>query len=173
MTKTVDFGTLTLMDALDLAVFVEDEAKERYEEFAEQMEVHHTAEAAGFFRFMVKNEAKHGEQLAVRRKELFGDAPTRMSRSMLWEVEAPEYDKVRAFMTPMQALEVALEAEHKAKAFFEEALKHVGNAEVKELFAELEEEEEEHIALVKREMAKLPPSEPVDADDYVDEPVAQ
>ncbi len=173
MTKNVDFSSLTLMDALDLAVLIEDEARERYEEFAEQMEVHHTADAAVFFRFMIKNEAKHGEQLARRRKELFGDAPSRMSRAQLWEVEAPEYDKVRAFMTPRQALAVALEAEHKAQGFFEAALPDVKDPQVKDLFAELEGDEKDHIALVERELAKLPPSGDVDADDFVDEPVAQ
>ncbi|KAA0255389.1 rubrerythrin [Acidobacteria bacterium ACD] len=173
MTKTVDFASLTLVDALDLAVLIEDEARERYEEFGDQMETHHTAEAARFFRFMAVNETKHGQELAERRKELFGDAPTRMSRSMLWEVEAPEYDKVRAFMTPRQSLEVALESELKAKAFFEGAIPHVSDPSVKALFAELEREEEEHIALVKGEMEKLPPPESMDAEDFVDEPVAQ
>lgn len=173
MTKTVDFASLTLVDALDLAVLIEDEARERYEEFGDQMETHHTADAARFFRFMAANETKHGQELAARRRELFGNAPTRMSRSMLWEVEAPGYEKVRAFMTPRQALEVALESELKAQAFFEGAIPHVGDASVKELFAELEREEQEHIALVKGEMEKLPPAEETDAEDFVDEPVAQ
>ena len=173
MNKTVDFASLTLMDALDLAVLVEDEARERYVEFSDQMETHHTADAARFFRFMAQNETKHGEELAARRKEMFGGAPTRMSRAMLWEVEAPEYDKVRAFMTPRQALEVALESEHKARAFFEGAIPHVADPAVKKLFAELEHDEQDHIALVKGEIAKLPPPETTDAEDFADEPVAQ
>ena len=43
---TIDFASLTLQDALDLAILIEEEAKERYEEFAENLSLHHTPEAA-------------------------------------------------------------------------------------------------------------------------------
>ena len=33
---------------------------------------------------------------------------------MIFDVEAPDYDEARAFMTPRQALEAALRAEKKA-----------------------------------------------------------
>src|SRR5512141_3300664 len=112
--KTLDLTGLDLRDALDLAVLVEEEAKERYEELAAQMENQHTFEAAAFFHAMVKNESKHGEDLAARRKTLFGDAPRRVDRSLLWDVEAPAYETVRAFMTLREALLVALESEVKA-----------------------------------------------------------
>ena len=40
---SIDFdGNLSLRDTLDLAIYVEEEAKERYEDFAQQMEAHHT-----------------------------------------------------------------------------------------------------------------------------------
>ena len=65
--EQIDYKTLCVRDALDLAILIEEEAKERYAELAAQMELHHTPEAAAFFRFMVANEAKHGEQLAARR----------------------------------------------------------------------------------------------------------
>lgn len=172
-TNTIDFTTLCLRDALDLAVLIEEEAKDRYEEFAAQLEAHHTPEGASFFRFMADNETKHGEQLAARRAELFGDAPRTVTRAMLWDVEAPEYDEVRAFMTQRQALEVALRAEEKAHAFFVAALPHVPNPDVKELFEELRNEEVEHRRLVETELQRLPPDSPVDPSDFEDEPVAQ
>src|SRR5206468_1401602 len=59
----IDFAALSLKDALDLAVLIEEEAKERYEDLAEQMELHHTPEAARFFRFMASNEEKHHAEL--------------------------------------------------------------------------------------------------------------
>lgn len=173
MSRNVDFARLDLRDALDLAILIEDEARERYEEFAEQMEVHHTADAARFYRFMAQNEEKHGADLAVRRKALFGDSPTRMSRSMLWDVEAPEYDKARAFMTPRRALEVALESEVKAHAYFTAAIPFVADPEVRALFTELQADEVEHKALVQAELEKLPPDPEVDVEDLVDEPVGQ
>ena len=173
MTAPVDFAALSLQDALDLAILVEEEAQERYLEFVDQMEQHHTPEAAKFFAAMAKNEQKHGEELRARRHALFGDAPRRMKRSMLWDVEAPEYDQTRAFMSARQAMEVALVSERKAHAFFVEALPHIADAEVKKLFQELRDEEVLHQSLVREAMRSLPPGDDPDAGDYEDEPVAQ
>jgi rubrerythrin len=173
MTETIDFAHLSLQDALDLAILVEEEAQERYGEFVHQMELHHTPEAAVFFRAMVSNEAKHGAALSARRRELFGDAPRRVRREMLWDVEAPEYDEVRVSMTARQAMAVALRAEEKAYQFFAEALPHVTDGVVHQLFAELRDEESEHQALVREALARMPPDADVDPADYEDEPVAQ
>ncbi len=171
--ETLDFEKLDLKDALDLAILIEEEASERYLEFAEQMENQHTTEAARFFRTMIANEKKHGEELAERRRALFGLEPRRVDRSLLWDVEAPEYEKARAFMSDREALEVALESERKAQVFFAEAVKHVSDLDVKRLFAQLCEEEVLHEQLVARELSRLPPPSDIDPSDYADEPVAQ
>lgn len=173
MTKTLDLSTLDLKDALDLAILVEDEAKGRYDELAAQMEIHHTREAAAFFRFMSENEARHGEELAARRKQLYGEAPRRVDSSMLFEIEAPEYEKVHAFMTLHEALNVAMAAEVKAHWFFTDALKLPIADPVRKLFLELQEEEVHHQALVGREIAKLPPDEAAPPEEFADEPVSQ
>jgi rubrerythrin len=172
-TKGIDFANLTFKDALDLAVLIEEEAKERYEEFAEQMEMHHTPEAARFFRFMAGNEEKHRSQLASRRAEIFATAPRAVSRAMIFDVEAPDYDEARVFMTARQALESALRSEQKAHAFFVAAIPHIFDTQVRVLFQELREEEVEHQHLVERELAKLPPDSKFKTDDFADEPVAQ
>lgn len=171
--ETLDFQKLDLKDALDLAILIEEEAGDIYLEFAEQMENQHTAEAAKFFRTMIENEKKHGWELAERRAKLFGREPRRVDRSMLFNVEAPEYEKARAFMSRRDALNVALECERKAQAFFAEALGHVTNPEVKRLFEELRQDEVEHERLVASELNRLPPDPELDTEDYVDEPVAQ
>jgi len=172
MSRTLDFSSLDLRDALDLASLIEDEAKERYEELAEQMEMHHDAEVAKFFHFMAKNEAKHGEELAERRTRLFPNQPRRVDRSMLWDVEAPGYESVHAFMSLKEALEVALAAEVKAFHYFCDVVKVIPEGEVKKLFEELKEEEIHHQDLVKQEMAKLGPEEKFSTEDFADEPVA-
>jgi len=170
--RDIDFSKLSLRDALDLAILIEDEAKERYEEFANQMDVHHTPDAARFFRFMAANEAKHGNQLAERRKSLFAASPRIVDRSMLFDVEAPDYDEARAFMTPRQAMQAALRSEEKAFAFFEAALPQVRDADVRALFGELKEEEVVHQNLVRGELAKLPPEDDIAPDAFADDPVA-
>ena len=168
---TLDFSTLSLQDALDLAILIEEEAKERYEEFAENLKVHHTPDAAQFFITMAGNEAKHGADLLMRRQALFGDAPTRVSRGMLWDVEAPDYDQPRMFMTARQAMEVALASEVKAHDYFDAALAYVNDPDVRSLFEELRTEEVEHQELVKAVMAKIPEDDSSAEGFEVDEPV--
>lgn len=172
-TKGIDFASLSLKDALDLATLVEEEAKERYEEFTHQMETHRTPEAAKFFAFMARNEEKHRAALAARRKELFGAAPMTVTRAQIFDVEAPEYDEARAFMTEREALLSALRSEEKAHAFFVAALPRLNDPQVHALFDELRQEEIEHQELVKKELARAPGDPPFKADDLVDEPVGQ
>jgi rubrerythrin len=169
---TIDFATLSLQDALDLAILVEEEAQERYLEFVDQMRQHHTPEAADFFASMAENERRHGAELHARRHALFGDAPRRVSRALLWEVEAPDYDQPRAFMSARQAMQVALRSETKAYEFFVQALPHVADSDVKRLFQELRDEELVHQSLVQEAMRRLPATDEPDASDYEDEPVA-
>lgn len=169
----IDFDRLSLKDALDLAVLIEQEAEERYLEFADQMTMHDTPGAERFFRFMAVNEQKHGSELAARRAKLFGDAPSAVTRTMIFDIEAPDYDQARAFMSPRQALTTALRSEEKAYAYFDRALPSIRDREVRALFEELRGDEVHHIELVKAELAKLPPGEEPNPDDFVDEPTAQ
>lgn len=168
----IDFERLSLKDALDLAVLVEQEAEERYAELADQMEIHRTEEAGAFFRLMVLNERKHGAELAARRKKLFGDAPRAVGRAMLFDVEAPEYDEARAFMSPKEALDVAMRSEQKAYAFFDAVVPRLPEGEVRALFEELRQEELHHQELVAKELAKLPAGERLPEDAFGDDPVA-
>lgn len=167
----VDLAGLDLRDALDLAILVEEEARERYLELADQMEKHRSPEAAGFFSVMARNEKRHEDELRARRQQLFADAPRRMTRAMLWDVEAPDYDEVRAFITARHAMEIALRCETKAHDFFVAAIPHVRNAEVAQLFEDLRNEEVVHQALVREAMAALPPEPSRNPGDYEDEPV--
>jgi rubrerythrin len=170
---TIDFASLSLQDALDLAILIEEEAKERYEEFADNLSVHHTPDAAHFFTTMAGNEAKHGADLLMRRQAIFGDAPTRVSRAMLWDVEAPDFDQSRMFMSARQAMDVALMSEVKAHDFFDAALAYVNNSDVRVLFEELRAEEVEHQELVKAVMARLPDEDDLNGAFDEDEPVGQ
>ncbi len=152
----VDYARLSLKDALDLAILIEDQARERYEEFTQELTSNRTLAAAGFFRFMADTEGRHGAELRGRRRQLFGDAPREISPELVFEVESPARDGVRAAMTPQQALEVALRAEEQAQAFFHGALRHIRNGRVRALFAELRDEEVHHQELVRSELARLP-----------------
>lgn len=168
--QEIDFSSITLKNALDLAILVEEEAEERYREFVQQMETHHSPGVARFFRFMAVNEARHGQELTQRRVELFGDEPREVERSMIFDVEAPEYDQARAFMSVEEALDLAKDAESKAYEFFDKALPQIDNDDVRELFVELRQEEIEHIDLVEKVRAKVGTEPDFDPDDFVDPP---
>jgi rubrerythrin len=169
MTATIDFAGLTLQDALDLAILIEEEAKERYLELAQFVGGRYPGDAGDVFRMMAGNEEKHGAQLAERRRKLFGRKRPRVDRSMLFDVEAPDLGKARVFMSARQAVEVALESEEKAYDFFRSALKHVKDRQVKKLFEELEGEEKAHQALLRKAMRKLPTGPDVEESE-ADEP---
>ncbi len=152
MSTKVSLIDLDLMDALDLAILVEIEAQERYEEFARQVGSSAPDDAGAFFKQMAINESKHAADLKMKRMELFGDSISRMCLEKLYEyqeIEAPEFDQATSFMSAKKALLVALSSEVKAYEFFDKAQEIVSDPEVKALFKELKEEEFHHQLLVK------------------------
>ena len=157
MPTRLDFAKLDLMDALDLAVLIEAEAYDRYQLFAAQLGHRCAGDAASVFSSMAENEAKHGRELAARRKQLFGTTPRRVKRDDVFDVEAPDHGAPRSNMSTLQAFEVALAAEQKAHDFYDQALPHVTDAEIKSLFAELRDEETDHVRMVREAIAHLPP----------------
>lgn len=169
MSTRINFANLNLMDALDLAVLIEVEAYERYKMFATQLGHRFAGDAASVFASMAENEAKHGKALAERRKALFGDAPRRVSRDDLFDVEAPDSGAPRSNMSALQAFQVALSSEQKAFDFYDQALAHVVNPEIHALFTELRDEETEHVRMVKEAIDKLPPGADIELEEDEDE----
>lgn len=171
LSNRIQLARLDLQDALDLAILIETEARERYREFADLIGDRYAGDAAAFFETMQRNEEKHRHQLDIRRRALFGDAPVRVELDDIADVEAPEYRAARNYMGTRQALEVALRAEAKAWTFFDEALRQVSDPSVRELFAELRAEEAEHAALVQAMLSKIADDDGADRDiDEVDTP---
>ena len=159
MPTRLDLSKLSIMDALDLAKLIEMEAHHRYRAFATQLgRSGGDNDPGAFFAMMAENEAKHGQELEARRKELFGDAPARVKLDDLFDVEAPEMGAPRRGMSIIQAFEVGLAAEKKAYDFYDGALAGITDPEVRTLFTELRDEETEHVEMLQTAMAKLPPS---------------
>lgn len=158
MSTRLDLSKLSLMDALDLAKLIEMEACHRYQMFATQIGRTGGFDAGAFFASMAENEAKHGQELEARRKELFGDTPSKLTLDDLYDVEAPDMGAPRRGMSTVEAFEVGLAAEKKAYDFYDLALPGVTDPDVIELFTELRDEELEHVEMLKEAMAKLPES---------------
>lgn len=159
MPSRIDLPLLSPADALDLAVLMGEEARQRYLDFAEIMaEVRHNREVAAFCRVMVGNEERHGNEHWQCRHQLYPYAPARVTADMLYDVEAPEHENPTAFMTPRAAMLMALDTEKNADSFFRGAMAGKLRPEVPTLFAEL---------------VALPAEEPVRRDDLADEPMGQ
>lgn len=169
--KPIDFKNLTLQDALDYAIVIEEEARARYHEFSDQVGSRYPGDAADFFDAMVVNEEKHRSALADRRRALFGNAPANVSLDDIVDVEAPDSSTVRNFMSVRQALMIALNAEQKAFEFFDAALEAPLGAEVRALFTELRADEVDHKRMVSELLARTPVGDGPDrAWDEIDTP---
>jgi rubrerythrin len=167
MSISLDLSKLSVMDALDLAILIEEEAHQRYKQFAEQLGNYH--DAGKFFASMAENEAKHGNELLARRMDMFGKVPMNVKLHDLFDVEAPDAGAPRRGMSTVQAFEVGLEAEQKAYDFYDGALAGITDPEVWTLFTELRDEETEHVEMLRKAMAKLPPSASVETENDPDD----
>ena len=170
MSTSLDLSKLSLMDALDLAILIEEEARQRYEMFAKQLgRTGSGYDAGSFFSSMAENEAKHGTEILERRMALFGKTPMKLKLADVYDVEAPDTGAPRRGMSTLQAFEVGLEAEQKAYDFYDMALPGITNPEVIELFTELRDEEVEHVEMLKEQMARLPASARVETENDPDD----
>jgi hypothetical protein len=114
---------------------------------------------------MAVNETKHCDEIAERRLALFGDQPAKVRLDDIYDVEAPGMGEVRWNMSALKAYQLALYSEQKAFAFYDEALDHIEQADVRALFEELREEEAEHVRMLVKIIAKLPPSAEIELED--------
>jgi len=170
MTTQLDFSTLNLQDALDLAVLIEKEAEDRYLVFADQIGQRYPGDAANFFTMMARNEQRHGTEITERRRLIFGDTPSRVTANMIGnDIEAPDTGKAIRYMSPRQALEVSLESEIKAYKFYDRILQVIQNDEVQELIKSLRDEEAEHQQLLNEQKAKYHDTLEPDFDPEIDE----
>ena len=165
MTFQLDISTLNLQDALDMAVLIEKEAEERYLLFADQLGKRYRGDAADFFTMMARNEQRHGIEIAERRRLLFGNTPSRVTENMIgYDIEAPDLEKPRRYMSPRHALEIAMESEVKAYEFYDQALQGIQDPTVRKLIKELRDEEAEHQRLLNEQKAKYPDTMEPDLD---------
>ena len=169
--KIEDFS---LKDALELAIQIEMEAMERYLEFARQIGSVSEFDAGAFFLEMANNEKKHATELTSKKKSLYGDSECEFTIEEYYdflEIEAPEFDKAQSFMSAEQALQVARASEIKAFQFFDKVSTLTSNPEVKNLFLELKQEEENHRKMIESLLERVEKgTNQIRTDDDIDEP---
>jgi len=157
----------TLAEFMALALAMENEAVERYSEFADTMETHNNREVAAMFRKMAGYEAKHAAQIMFEMN--WTEAPAVPPGAMSWPgYEAPETvpsGDVHYLMQPWHALQLALAAEERAEQFFAQIASIATTESVRRAALELQAEEAEHVALVKEWLTKVPQPDRNWADD--------
>ncbi len=162
MNPTTASGTgqlpTTLEDFMAQALQMELDAAQRYNEFADMMETHNNVEVVEWFRKMAVIEGKHATQIMAEMgwKEVPRSAP----RSPLFEgFETPEsapIDEVHYLMRPWHVLQLALANEERAERFFARLASMAAVESVRKAALELQQEEAEHVQLVKAWMLKVP-----------------
>jgi rubrerythrin len=147
----------TLDEFMREALVMEIDAAQRYTEFADAMETHNNLEVAALFRKMAVIESKHAEQIMA---EMGWTALPPPAAGASWSgFEAPETtpgDEVHYLMQPYHALELALVNEQRAERFFARLARAATTATVRKAARELQEEEHEHVELVRAWMKKVP-----------------
>jgi rubrerythrin len=162
-----------LNDLLAVAYQIEIDAVDRYKLLADQMETHNNPDLVKVFRDLARAEGIHGEEI----RRLAGDFDIAAHASALarFAADSPEeadLSSAHYMMTPWQALQLSLAGEERALAYFTSIVENTKDPKVKELAAELVEEEAEHVQLVHRLLKRYPKPSDSWADD-LDPPVSQ
>ncbi len=162
----------TTEELLAYSLALEEEAVERFNELADQMEVHNNHEVADLFYKLAEIEGKHVENVnrAAEGKQL----PDLLAWEFDWVDEgySPEggaLEDAHYLMQPWHAIELAKHGEQRAVAFFRHVASSATDAGVKKLAEELVAEEEEHVALLEQWQERFPRPEE-DWDDDLDPP---
>ncbi len=163
-----------LNDLLAVAYQIEIDAVERYNLLADQMETHNNPELVKVFRDLARAEGIHGEEI----RRLAGDfdvAAHARQIAKFKQSESPEeadLGSAHYLMTPWHALQLSLAGEERALAYFTSIVETAKDPKVKDMAAELVEEEAEHVNLVHRLLRRYPQPSESWAED-LDPPVSQ
>jgi rubrerythrin len=151
----VDFSRFDVMDFLDLAISVEEDAEDHYHQLASWMKGKVEPEVISFFQTMQEREAKHAEQLRRAREKKFGDTAPRHAGQVPWEVEAPDYESIGEKVSLREAYQLSLDMEKRAHDYYAEAKEYTSDPGVLQLLEGLRLAEVEHQRLVQERLDKL------------------
>ena len=151
-------GALTELETfMAQALAMELDAAQRYTEFADMMDTHNSPDVAGWFRKMAVIEGKHATQIMAEMG--WSEAPPVVNAPVFEGFETPEsapVDQMHYLMQPWHVLQLALDNEERAERFFGQLARIATVESVRQAALKLQEEEREHVELVKAWMLKVP-----------------
>jgi rubrerythrin len=164
----------SLNDLLAVAYQIEIDAVERYNLLADQMETHNNPELVKVFRDLARAEGIHGEEIRRLASDFDVVAHARQIAKFKrgGSPEEAELGSAHYMMTPWHALQLSLDGEKRALAYFTSIVETAKDPKVKAMAAELVEEEAEHVNLVHRLLRRYPQPSKSWAED-MDPPVSQ
>lgn len=140
------------------AIAMEREAAERYGEFAQRMADLGNDGIAAVFAKLGAMEAEHLRTLENRTQGV--SIPDVKPDQYRWLDAGPPETAARELiyrlMTPRRALAIALDAEMRAKAFFEHVYRTARDPALRALAQEMAMEEKEHVAMVALQLERTP-----------------
>jgi rubrerythrin len=140
------------------AIAIEREAAARYSEFAQRMADLGNETAAEVFATLARLEAEHLDELVRRTTGMA--LPELAAHEYAWlDAGAPETaarELVFRLLTPRQALEIALQGEKRAAAFFESVVLSAGDPMLCALAIEMAADEADHIVMIEKLLERTP-----------------
>lgn len=137
---------------------LETEARDRYEELADAMEMHHNHEVANFFRRMVREANLHLQDVAELSEGI--ELPELKVWDFDWpDAEPPEtasYEAVHYRMSLRQAMTLALANEWAAERYYRDYAGQNNDAETIRVATQFADEEVQHASELERLISQLP-----------------
>lgn len=163
-----DFAKLKPDEVVQLAIAVEKANARRFETFAEMFESYDPI-VSGIFRELAEEERTHRELLEGKYEEKFGQLTSGVEESDVREViEAVDMAHAEHFvfddLTPLDALQVALNAEKAAREFYGELAATTADSDLKRVYDELSEFEADHIWYLEERIRNLAREQKPDAE---------
>jgi len=156
MTAPKPIGSMAELYAHALAI--EREAAARYAELAQLMTDQGNGPAAALFTHLAAREAQHADAIVAHAKGL--ELPVLRPWEYSWLDSGPPervaHEFVFRLITPAAALKIALEAEQRARDFFEQVFAAAADPDLKLLAAAMAQEEAQHIEWLERALATEP-----------------
>lgn len=152
-----DLSQLTVSELLDVAILAEDEAAQRYGEFAEHMEAHQEPQTAALFRQIQTRELEHLRQLRVERSHWAPEVTKVGPPNFFDPAEATPYEESRGKMTPARVYQVVLQGEERACAFYQKLTEILTDPQARKLAESLWAEELKHVEWAARQLRNLSP----------------
>jgi len=160
-----EFSSLSPRETLHLAACVEQRNADLYRQFGELFEMFEDPESweiASTFWDMAEEEERHGKVLEKRYRDRYGSEPCEITEDDVDDkLEVPKISSGEIFAIARaqvsavprnRALQIALIAEQAAMKFYSRLLQATNEPELRELYQELANDENDHIRSLRRRM---------------------